>query len=134
MPDKGSVPTMSSKLGSHFCLIALIACVACEPADDQTARTTLSYDSLMNPIAQEYVKLVLAVGEHDGGYVDAYYGPEEWRAEVKGKKIALDTLAARAEKVLADLEKIDIADAEDIVRLRHAYLDRQTASVKAYIG
>jgi hypothetical protein len=125
---------MSLKFGSHFGLIAFIACVACQPADEQTAQTTLSYDSLMNPIAQEYVKLVLAVGEHDGGYVDAYYGPEEWRAEIKGKKIALDTLSARAQKVLDDLDKVDIANAEEIVKLRHAYLERQTASVKAYIG
>jgi hypothetical protein len=125
---------MSLKIGNHFCVIALLACAACAPADEQATQGTLSYDSLMNPIAQEYVKLVLAVGEHDGGYVDAYYGPEEWRAEVKGKKIALDTLAARARNILADLEKVDVANAEDIVKLRHAYLQRQTASVTAYIG
>ena len=125
---------MSLNIRNHFGLIALLACVACEPADEQAAASTLSYDSLMNPIAQEYVKLVLAVGEHDGGYVDAYYGPEEWRTEAKGRKIALDTLALRAQKILADLKQVDIANAEDIVKLRHSYLDRQAASVNAYIG
>ena len=30
-------------------------------------------ETKMNALAVDYVKLVLAVGEHDGGYVDAYY-------------------------------------------------------------
>ena len=34
----------------------------------------------MKRIAESYVKLVLAVGQHDADYVDAYYGPPEWRA------------------------------------------------------
>ena len=29
----------------------------------------------MNTIAERYVKLVLAVGQHDADYVDAFYGP-----------------------------------------------------------
>jgi hypothetical protein len=29
--------------------------------------------------AEQYVKLVLAVGHHDPDYVDAFYGPKEWR-------------------------------------------------------
>ena len=33
----------------------------------------------MNDAAERYVKLVLALGEHDPDYVDAYYGPPEWR-------------------------------------------------------
>ena len=31
----------------------------------------------MAQIAREYVRLVLAMGEHDKDYVDAYYGPED---------------------------------------------------------
>ena len=29
----------------------------------------------MNALAERYVKLVLALGQHDADYVDAYYGP-----------------------------------------------------------
>ena len=36
----------------------------------------------MDDLAERYVKLVLAVGVHDGDYVDAYYGPPEWRETV----------------------------------------------------
>jgi hypothetical protein len=33
----------------------------------------------MDHLAEAYVKLVLAVGQHDPDYVDAYYGPEQWK-------------------------------------------------------
>ena len=40
----------------------------------------------LNPAAERYVKLVLALGEHDADYVDAFYGPPAWRDEVKAAK------------------------------------------------
>ena len=33
----------------------------------------------MNDIAEHYVKLVLALGQHDPDYVDSYYGPPSGR-------------------------------------------------------
>ena len=39
--------------------------------------------SPMNTLAERYVKLVLAVGQHDADYVDAFYGPAEWKAEAE---------------------------------------------------
>ena len=38
-------------------------------------------------VAERYVKLVLAMGEHDADYVDAYYGPPEWREAAKGRTL-----------------------------------------------
>src|SRR5262249_55429455 len=40
----------------------------------------------MDRLAERYVKLVLAVGQHDADYVDAYYGPPEWRKEAEASK------------------------------------------------
>ena len=37
-------------------------------------------------VAERYVKLVLAVGQHDGDYVDAFYGPAEWRTQAVAAK------------------------------------------------
>ena len=37
----------------------------------------------LDDVAEEYVRLVLAVGRHDPNYVDAYYGPPRWK-EVAG--------------------------------------------------
>ena len=40
----------------------------------------------LRAIAERYVKLVLAVGQHDVDYVDAFYGPAEWKAGGRGAR------------------------------------------------
>ena len=45
--------------------------------------------SSMDSIAQQYVRLVLALGQHDADYVDAYYGLPEWKAEAQTAKLDL---------------------------------------------
>ena len=40
----------------------------------------------MTALAERYVKTVLALGQHDKDYVDAYYGPPEWKREVEATK------------------------------------------------
>ena len=88
----------------------------------------------MNRIAESYVKLVLAVGQHDADYVDAYYGPPEWRAEAETKKRPLAEVRAEAEALIADLSAHPpSAGEEEIVRLRHQYLRRQLQSMVARI-
>ena len=37
----------------------------------------------LDPIAEAYVRLSLEIGEHEPGYIDAYYGPEEWAQQAK---------------------------------------------------
>ncbi|HEY0513187.1 MAG TPA: hypothetical protein VGH73_14865, partial [Thermoanaerobaculia bacterium] len=85
----------------------------------------------MNRIAESYVKLVLAVGLHDADYVDAYYGPPEWRAEAKKRPLA--GIRAEAAALIADLAAQPPAGGEEIVRLRHQYLLRQLQSMAARI-
>src|ERR671938_340262 len=63
----------------------------------------------MNRIAESYVKLALAVGTHDADYVDAYYGPPEWKAEVDSAKPALAEIGARAEALLKRLGREPLA-------------------------
>ena len=50
----------------------------------------------MNEAAERYVRLVLALGEHDPDYVDAYYGPSRWRDEVKAAQKPLEEIHAEA--------------------------------------
>ena len=43
----------------------------------------------MNAVAERYAHLVLALGQHDPDYVDAFYGPSEWKeASREGEKAA----------------------------------------------
>ncbi|HSL68756.1 MAG TPA: hypothetical protein VK864_00875, partial [Longimicrobiales bacterium] len=114
-------------------LIAGLALSAC--ADQRTPESvTAAADSLMQPIAESYVKLVLGVGEHDANYVDAYYGPPEWRAQVKVEKPSLDTLAARAHRLLAEIQPLVVSESDTLVQLRRQYLERQLLAVRAYLG
>jgi hypothetical protein len=90
--------------------------------------------SIMNRIAEAYVKLVLAVGHHDGDYVDAYYGPPEWRAGVDAEKPGLETIKRRATAALAELRTVAQARLDEIARLRHSYLSKQLSSLIARVA
>jgi hypothetical protein len=67
----------------------------------------------MNDAAERYVKLVLAIGEHDPDYVDAYYGPPEWR----GAKQPLEAIHASAVQLRDSLAQRD-GDASRLAYLR----------------
>jgi hypothetical protein len=83
----------------------------------------------MDKIAEDYVKLVLAVGQHDPDYVDAYYGPAEWKPGEAGKQ-PLDALDARAAALASALER-ESRPAGEMAQLRRNYLDRQLAALRA---
>ncbi len=97
--------------------------------------SALPPSSDMNQIAERYVKLVLALGEHDRDYVDAYYGPREWRDEVRTQKPDLRTIDAMAAELLRALgETAPSASADEMLRLRHGYLTRQLESLRARVS
>ena len=88
----------------------------------------------MNSIAERYVKLVLAVGQHDADYVDAFYGPPEWKAEAERRKMPLAEILADANRLLAEIPDVSDGDRRDeLVRLRHDYLKRQLEAVVARV-
>jgi len=100
-------------------------------------------NSPMDAVAERYVKLVLAVGQHDADYVDAYYGPPEWKAEAEAGQrasaplsapaalVAIEGLAAR---LLNDLPPVSDADRRDeLIVLRHEYLKRQLEALRSRV-
>ena len=50
----------------------------------------------LDAVARDYVQLVLELGERDEGYVDAYYGPADWRTAARANPRTLPQLAAGA--------------------------------------
>jgi hypothetical protein len=87
----------------------------------------------MQSLAEEYVKLVLAVGQHDPDYVDAFYGPAEWKtAAVKRPLPELGADAGRLATRLA--AAVPAAGAERLVVLRHRYLTRQLEALRARLA
>jgi hypothetical protein len=86
----------------------------------------------MDPIAETYVKLVLALGETDTDYVDAYYGPPQWRTEVKTIKPPLSALAHSARTLSDHLKQLPVPQ-DEMEQLRREYLIKQLAAFQARI-
>jgi hypothetical protein len=88
----------------------------------------------MNTIAERYVKLVLAVGQHDADYVDAFYGPAEWQAEAERRKTPLPEIDAQAARLIADIPALSDGDRRDeMVVLRRDYLKRQLEALRTRV-
>ena len=71
-PDLISPPMNLNRLLSRLPVLVLVVLASCfnaRPVKPDGA------EGVINSVAEEYVKLVLAVGQHDANYVDAYYGP-----------------------------------------------------------
>ena len=84
----------------------------------------------MDRAAEDYVKLVLAVGQHDNDFVDAFYGPPEWKKAAEAAKVPLDVLAKRAADLAATLEK-EREGSDELSRLRLQYLKKQVGATRA---
>jgi hypothetical protein len=86
----------------------------------------------MDTIAERYVKLVLALGQHDADYVDAYYGPPEWKKGAEGSKLSLDAIAASAVELIAALGR-EPQPSDEMGTLRLHYLQRQLSALAARV-
>jgi hypothetical protein len=91
-------------------------------------------EEIMNPIAESYVKLALALGEHDPDYVDAYFGPADWRAAAKAERKDLSAIQDSAAALVLELEKMRPDSAHAPSQLRHRFLSRQLASLMARVA
>jgi hypothetical protein len=87
----------------------------------------------MNTIAERYVKLVLALGQHDADYVDAFYGPSEWKAEAARRKQGLAEIGAAADRLIAELPPHGGGDGDELAALRRDYLQRQLEALRARV-
>lgn len=86
----------------------------------------------MDTIAAAYVRLALAVGQHDADYVDAYYGPPEWKAALQTEKSPLANIRAAAELLARQLASVP-DPSEPMLRLRREYLRKQLSSLIARV-
>jgi hypothetical protein len=90
--------------------------------------------SPMNTIAERYVKLVLAVGQHDADYVDAFYGPAEWKTEAERRELPLGEIDAAAARLIAEIPAVSDADRRDeLAVLRRDYLKRQLEALRTRV-
>jgi hypothetical protein len=84
----------------------------------------------MNDPAEQYVRLVLALGEHDSDYVDAYYGPADWRDEVRHNRWSITEIHHLGLALGERLSQFK-RPGEELESLRLDYLRRQTDALVA---
>ncbi len=85
----------------------------------------------LDAAAERYVRTVLALGRHDADYVDAYYGPTEWKAAVDTAALPVSAIRSEGEALLAGLQAIIPPPSDTAAVRRHTFLLRQTASLIA---
>jgi len=81
----------------------------------------------LNQIAQTYVKLVLAIGNHHEHYIDAYYGPKEWKSD---KKEPLESLLEQVQALILDIQEYKTTQDE---QTRKDFLLIHAKSAKTFI-
>jgi hypothetical protein len=115
---------MTSSVRTLAVMILAVLAVAAQPIPSTP----------MNTIAERYVKLVLALGQHDADYVDAFYGPAEWKTEAERRKVPLREIDAAAERLIADIPAPTDADRRDeLASLRRDYLKRQLEALRTRV-
>lgn len=105
-------------------LALLFAVFACGGEDDRR-------DAELERIAEEYVRLVLEMGEHLEHYVDFYFGPEELKpdpAEENADPLFGDLLV-RTETLLAELGTVQVDSLDSKQVQRHHFLRAHLTAV-----
>lgn len=98
--------------------LTLAACTAGAPATPD-----------LDAVAQRYVVLSLQMGQHDGDYVDAYYGPDSLKARADADSVSLDVIRAAADSLIAVLGDDTPAYADSLDAMRHRYLRAQLGAL-----
>ena len=116
-------------------LAVIIILISCSERKGTDIKSDLELK--MNGIAEDYVKLVLNIGQYDDDFVDAYYGPEEWRKGLKQNlqfdSIAYKILSTQADELLNELESLGEYKADELETLRFRYLYKQLLACKTKI-
>jgi hypothetical protein len=117
---------------------AIVPCTLTIGAAAQQKGARSGNTDSMAKTAREYVRLVLALGQHDKDYVDAYYGPDELKREAEGAKLTLDAIGAGIAGLSAQVARVPASNAadpaaKDLARLRHQYLEKQLSAMSARV-
>jgi hypothetical protein len=101
-------------------LIAVLALGCRDPEPDVPS---------LDPLARRYTTLVLALGEHDANYVDAYYGPDSLRLAVRAESLSIGQIRTAAESLIYILGDTEPAYDDSLLTLRHTYLRAQLVAM-----
>jgi hypothetical protein len=81
----------------------------------------------LGSLSERYVRLVLAIGRHDESYVDAYYGPPEWKREAaEGETVPVARLLETARALLAEVRSAPACE-------RRTFLEKQLVAAEGFL-
>ncbi|MGW8123223.1 hypothetical protein ACV07N_11240 [Roseivirga echinicomitans] len=106
--------------------VFILFCLSCGKPTESTVE--------MNLISEAYVKLVLEIGQYDSDFVDAYYGPEEWKPT--GEKLAALPSQDYLERASALLSKLALVNSDGYTELEQSRLNmmkKQLTAVKTKV-
>ena len=101
-------------------LLLICFIISCQPQEKSEPAT-------MDSIAEEYVRLMLDIGQYDADFVDAYYGPEEWQPAAKEDSLPAADFIARTNELIS---KIQSAEGE---RNRKLVLSKQLIAARTKV-
>ena len=88
----------------------------------------------IDKVVEEYVRLVLEIGEYDDSFVDAYFGPENWKpTQAKKDTFPLDNFVQRANKLLDQCDVILETKDPDLEVARIEMLKKQLIAVRTKV-
>ncbi len=118
-------------------LLILLVSILFSSCSDKKQKSINELEFKMNEIAEQYVKLVLEIGLYKPDYVDAYYGPAEWKPDESSKQeidtTLINALNSKADDLLNKLEALKVYQATELETLRYRFLSKQLLSVKGMI-
>jgi hypothetical protein len=99
----------------------LLFAVSCRQSDADKAET-----KKLNQMAAEYVRLGLTIGQYDGDFVDAYYGPDSLKPKTQpGEEFPKDSLLASINELMNDIKPIARTSGVDSNRIRAGWMYNQ---------
>lgn len=89
------------------------------------SRTPALTSAELDHLGERYARMVLAMGKHDPDYVDAYYGPPEWKLEADRDSIPLARIVATTDSLVLRLNAPAPRGAGELIVMRQRFLRRQ---------
>lgn len=109
----------------YFTILTLFLVAACESVDTEPK---------IDQVVEDYVKLVLEIGLFDDAFVDAYFGPEEWKpTEPKADTFPKDDFVHRANSLLSQCDVLLGSEDPDLEPARIEMLKKQLIAVRTKV-
>ncbi len=117
-------------LKKHFTALAFaVLAISCG-----THEKTTTHDARLDSIAREYVRLGLSIGQFDGDFVDAYYGPDSLRpAKADTSQFPKEAFLQKAAGLKTALAALATSPGHDTLLRRAEWLTAQLTAFERRI-